>query len=326
MKVSFILLAHEHPDHLRQLIDSILSSGSDLYVHYDKKSAHDLQQYSSTWDLGRHTGKIFFVGREAIQWGEWSIVRATLRCLAAWRDSNDESDYVMLISGSCLPTKPLAQLCRLLEESRIDYIETIDAVENRWVSHGDQLERWSHYSLFNWRRNPALFSLSNKLQKKLGVHREIPLQHRPHIGSQWWCLRRHTLICVLDMISRNPQLLSFYKYTWIPDEFFFQTLVANIVPAQQISDRPLTLNTFNWNGVAEVRYDDSITFLLESEEFFARKISPYASVARKALCPVFSMDEQDFPAYVNDFRKINFHQGLVIQYQNKKYNTFNVIL
>lgn len=303
LKVSFILLAHEPPDDLRQLIDSVLSSGSDLYVHYDKKSEHDLQQYSFSWDLHEHPGKICFVEREAIEWGEWSIVRATLRCLAAWRDSKDESDYVMLISGSCLPTKPLEQFSSFLKENPRDYVETMDAVENRWVSHGDQLERWSHYSLFNWRRNPRLFSLSNKLQKKLGVCREIPLGHRPHIGSQWWCLRRSTLLHLLELIGRNQQLLSFYKYTWIPDEFFFQTLVASTVPVEQISGLPLTLNTFNSSGVAEVRYDDSIISLLESDAFFARKISPYAKVVRSALEPVFVMRQQDFPDYVIGLRK-----------------------
>jgi len=297
LKVSFILLAHESPDELRQLIVSVLESGSDLYVHYDAKSKHCLSRASKSWALEKYDGKLFFSKRERIHWGEWSIVRATLGCLYLWREVNDQSDYLMLISGSCLPIKPLSLLKKRLAENPLDYIEAVSATRSEWVSHGSQEDRWLHYNYINWRSSPRVFKIVHKVQEKLGLKRQLPLGHRPFIGSQWWCLRSDTVRRILSLVDDQPQLERFYRYTWVPDEIFFQSLVANTVADSKLSQARLTLTSFNSRGAAEYQYDDSFNQLMASDSFFARKISPHALKLKESLGPIFSMSEREFSEY-----------------------------
>ena len=48
-----------------------------------------------------------------------------------------------------------------------------------------------------------------------------------YFGSQWWILSYNTLKWVNEFIKSNPKYIKFYKNTNIPDEFFFQTIIAN---------------------------------------------------------------------------------------------------
>jgi hypothetical protein len=297
VKISFLLLCHEPPPQLRQLISSLLESGSNIFVHYDANSTWSLEYESQSWGLGEFPGKLYFARRERVAWGEWSIVQATLNCLQRWRELEDDSDYLMLISGSCLPIKPLGSLTEFLSKAQQDFIETVHAENKRWVSHGDQEERWAHYCLVSWLKRPRLFALSSAVQKLFRINREVPLNHAPHLGSQWWCLRTRTVGSLLTLIDKHPELTRFYRKTWIPDELFFQTLVANTIPAEEISGKPLTLCSFNSRGVAEKRYDDSLGSLMLSDMFFTRKISSHASELKRLLRPVFSMPEEEFIGY-----------------------------
>ncbi|QEM82175.1 beta-1,6-N-acetylglucosaminyltransferase [Halomonas binhaiensis] len=300
MKVSFVLLAHEHPDQLRDLLFSLLSSGSDVFVHYDANASHDLESESKNWALEGLSGNLYFAERVKVVWGEWSIVQATLNCLYLAREKGFNSDYFMLISGSCMPVKPVALLQKYLSTSGKDHIEIVDAEANRWVTDGIQQERWNYFHFFNWRYQEFFFRASNKVQKTLGVSRKLPLNHIAHMGSQWWCLRSETISAILSLVDSHKELVEFYKKTWIPDELFFQTLVANLVPKDEVSMAPLTRYQFNSRGVPRVYYDDSLPELLGETQFFARKISHRAISLKGSLAKIGAMSEDDYSAYVEE--------------------------
>lgn len=299
MKVSFVLLAHEPPNLLYHLIKPILASGSDIYVHYDANSPFDLSSASKDWELDQLPGTLYFAQRLKIVWGEWSIVQATLNCLYLAKQQGYRSEYLMLISGSCMPTKPLDNLCEYLSEAGKDHIELVNAETNRWVKGGIQQERWEYHHFFNGRHQQFLFRASNKLQKILRIKRFLPLCHTAHIGSQWWCLRVRTVDAILDMVSENEDLLRFYRHTWIPDELFFQTLVANLVPHNEIRMAPLTQYQFNSWGVPRTYYADALPELVSMEGFFARKISPRAVELKESLAQIGAMSKDQFRNYIN---------------------------
>jgi len=64
------------------------------------------------------------------------------------------------------------------------------------------------------------------LQRRFGLSREVPNDIQVQIGSQWWCLQRHTVEAIMEFIKRRRDVVNFFKTTWIPDETFFQTLCA----------------------------------------------------------------------------------------------------
>lgn len=297
MRISFIVLAHENPEVLKRLVTPLLRSGSDVFLHYDASSSYKISDYIEGWGLATLEGKLYLVDAVKVVWGEWSIVQATLNCLWHAKNIGYNTGYYMLISGSCMPVKPIEQLRKHLASNDFDYIECVNANNNRWVIDGLQEERWKHFHFINWRYHPKLFSLSYHLQSLFRVNRQIPGQHIPHMGSQWWCLRKSTIEKIIALLEMSPDLLSFYKHTWIPDEFFFQTLVANLVPRSEISAESLTYYQFNSGGVPRIFFDDDFSEILQIRELFARKISPRATQLKDKLTEISSMTLIEFEKY-----------------------------
>lgn len=243
-------------------------------------------------------GKLYLAESVNVVWGEWSIVRATLNCINLIKKYDLDSDYFALLSGSCMPVKPIKLLEKYLLTKGKDYIEAVDAEKFRWITAGIQKERWQQYHFFNWRYQRSLFDFSLKVQNKIGVKRTLPLGHRAHMGSQWWCLRRSTIISIASMVDDHKELESFYKKTWVPDELFFQTLVANTVPASEISDELITRYRFNELGVPKVYYDDALSKLLAEDKFFVRKVSHSAGSLRGELSKIAAMSVEEYEGYI----------------------------
>ncbi|TAG19185.1 MAG: glycosyl transferase, partial [Rhodobacterales bacterium] len=74
-----------------------------------------------------------------------------------------------------------------------------------------------------------------------------------------------------------------FRTTWIPDETFFQTIVAHLVPEREIRSRTLTFLMFTDYGMPATFYDDHHDLLLAQEYLFARKISPDALTLKERL-------------------------------------------
>jgi len=300
VKVSFVLLAHEAPESLKPLIQSVLAAGSDIFVHHDARSPHDLHEACSKWELDSLPGKIYFAKRVKVVWGEWSIIQATLNCLYLAREKDYNCDYLMLISGSCMPVKPIKLLEQHLAQDEVDHIEVVNARDNRWITDGIQEERWELFHYFNWRYQTTLFNWGIALQKKWNIKRKLPLNQIPHMGSQWWCLRKTTIERILDLIDNNPQLTRFYKRSWIPDELFFQTQVGNLIPPAEIDSAPLTRYQFNSWGIPRVYYEDDLAELIGEELFFARKVSHRAPVLREHLKRLGAMQPDKYLEYLDN--------------------------
>lgn len=294
VKVSFVLLAHEKPEQLKDLIGSLLGAGSNIYVHHDATASGDLPIAVADWGYEQLPGKIYYARRLKVVWGEWSIVQATLNCIEEIKKHDVDSDYFMLISGSCMPVKPVHLLEQYLTESGKDHIEAVNAEKYTWVTAGLQKQRWSKYHFFNWRYQKFLFDTSLKIQRKLKIKRILPLKHTAYMGSQWWCLRRSTLLKVHDLYHSKPTLRKFYRRTWVPDELFFQTMVANIINEEQICGDLVTRYIFNSWGVPRIFYNDDYPELLGEKRFFVRKVSHRAVALRKNLAAIGPMQIEEF--------------------------------
>ena len=298
-RLSFILLAHEHPSDLRSLIETLLSSGCNVFLNHDSKQGINFGSSIAEWGLESLVGKLYIVEPIKVTWGEWSIVQATLNCLNHALKQNDQADYYMLISGSCFPIKPISLLKSFLAKRRgMEFIEASSFDLKRWGYSNSY--RYDYYHFFNWRKHPKLFNFSIEFQKRLGIFRSIPMQHKPYEGSQWWCLTAETIKNILELVSKNKNLTSFYRRTWLPDEFFFQTLVSNIVPHEKLSKNIPTFYKFNSWGVPRVFYDDDFEELVLLEHFFARKISYRAIELRHKLSDLAKVSSINFKKIIHN--------------------------
>jgi hypothetical protein len=102
------------------------------------------------------------------------------------------------------------------------------------------------------------------------------------MGSQWWTLTWDVAKQIMAL-AREPDILAFFRTTLIPDELFFQTMVAHLVDYRTITGRNLTLYQFTDYGVPVVYYTDHIDYLLRQPFFFARKLSPHSPELQDGL-------------------------------------------
>ncbi len=283
MKVAFLILAHDQPALCARLADRLLQQGADVCLHADARSgAAFIRDFDRALDA--EPARVLRAKREQVDWGQWSMVQATLNGLEAIAGLETPPDYVYLVSGADYPIRPLDELVSFLERNRgREFIESVNARTQRWVTQGLQEDRWRYRHWISWKTHPALFDLQLRVQRFLGLRRSFPQGLQPHMGSQWWTLTWPTCAAILEA-AREPALQRFFRTTWVPDELLFQTLVRKVVDrSDRIDSRHLTLYRFDRNGVPLVFHDDHVDLLAGQPYFFARKVSPRAEKLRDAL-------------------------------------------
>ncbi len=132
------------------------------------------------------------------------------------------------------------------------------------------------------------------MQKQFNLARAIPKDIRVRIGSQWWCLRRKTIEAIVAFGKERPDVMRFFKTTWIPDETYFQTLVGHLIADKEIEKRTLTFLVFSDYGMPATFYNDHYEFLVAQDFMFARKISGEAIKLRQRLGALYNSGRKKF--------------------------------
>ncbi|QBX35619.1 beta-1,6-N-acetylglucosaminyltransferase [Paracoccus liaowanqingii] len=292
-RIAFILLTHKDPQGVIDQARRLTATGDYVSIHFDKRAPKAMfQQIRDA--LGDHPGVAFAARRLHCGWGEWSLVAATLEALRAAEAAFPQATHFYMLSGDCMPIKSAEFARNFLEAEECDYIESFDFFDSDWIKTGFKEERLVYRHWFNERTQKWLFYTSYELQKRFGLTRDVPKDIQVMIGSQWWCLRRQTVEAILDLIRQRPEIVRFFSTTWIPDETFFQTLVAHLVPRKQIRTRTLTFLIFTDYGMPVTFYNDQYDLLLRQGYLFARKISPEALDLRERLGALWQAQGQDF--------------------------------
>lgn len=272
MGVGFIMLCHTALDRAAAVARHWARAGAPVVVHVDRRVPQD--QFAAMQAACADVPAIGFSRRYPCEWGTFGLVRATQAAAEQMLAYHPEVRHCFLVSGSCLPLRPLRELqTYLASHPDTDFIESVTTSDVGWTVGGLDTERFTLRFPFSWRRNRRLFDAYTRLQRRLGVRRHIPLGLVPHLGSQWWCLTRRTLSAILNDPNR-PVYDRYFRRVWIPDESYFQTLAR--LHSSRIESRPLTLAKFDHEGKPHVFYDDHLQLLRRSDCFVARKIWPGA--------------------------------------------------
>ncbi|NND22129.1 MAG: glycosyl transferase [Silicimonas sp.] len=272
MTVGFIMLTHTALDRAAEVAKAIAAEGCPVVIHVDRRT--DQADFDGLADAVSATPTVSFSRRFRCDWGTWSLVEAARVAAEQLLSSRPDIGHVMLISGACLPIKPIAELkAYLAERPDTDFIESVTVEEVPWTAGGLSDERFSLSFPFPWKRQRGLFDAWVNVQRRLSLRRVLPAGLKPHLGSQWWCLSRATLERIL-FDNRRAELDRFFRYVWIPDESYFQSLVR--LYGTRVESRSLTLSKFDFQGKPHVFYDDHLALLADSPAFFARKIWPGA--------------------------------------------------
>jgi hypothetical protein len=292
-KIAFILLCHKDPDSVIAQAQSMTAAGDFVSIHFDARSKPELYE-KITSTLKSNPNVTFAKKRIKCGWGAWSLVQATIYAVQAAVNAFPNATHFYMLSGDCMAIKSAKFAHDFLDAHDVDYIESFDYFESDWIKTGFKSERLEYRHWFNERTQKKLFYTSFNLQKRLGIKREVPADLQMMIGSQWWCLRRRTIEWVLAFCKQRPEVLRFFKTTWIPDETFFQTLVRHLVPEKEIVARTLTFLMFSDYGMPVTFYNDHYDLLLGQDFLFARKISPDAMMLKNRLAKLYMDNDAEF--------------------------------
>ena len=272
MSVGFIMLAHTALDRAGEVALHLASNGATVVIHVDKRTPDG--------DFHRLVGQvagarsIHFADRTRCDWGTWSLVEATRSAAKLLLSLDPNARHIALVSGACLPIQPFTALQDYLDANPdTDFIESVTIDEVPWAKDGLGAERFAYTFPFAWKRQKRLFDIWVAFQRRINRRRPLPEGLTPHMGSQWWCLTRKTLLAVLNDPDRD-RFDAFFRGVWIPDESYFATLARR--HARKIVSRSLTLSKFDFRGNPHVFYDDHLSLLRQSPGFFARKVWPGA--------------------------------------------------
>ncbi len=277
MNLGFIILAHNQPDAIRRLVEILATDGNRVVIHFDTSASLTDKQVVQQL-AAEHSDRVQVISKVHCVWGEWSLVEAVLLALGEFEKMPQAPDYIHLMSGADLPVRPIADLKEFLQRNPDrDFIECCDITRRPWVKGGLGRERLQFYFPVNFRTRRQLFDRLVRWHRKLKIRRRMPLDLTPHMGSQWWTLRWSTCAGVLDFIRSHPRVVKFFRSTWIPDESFFQTVIAKIIPRQQVADLQLMFHHLSPTGRPYVFYNDHASVVRKLPHFFIRKVSPEAS-------------------------------------------------
>lgn len=288
-KIAYILLCHKNPATVVAQARVLTSAGDYLSVHVDASAPEDV--FREIRDGLAGSENVTFARRVRCGWGEWSLVQGTLNALEAALEAFPDASHFYMISGDCMPIKSAAYIHRYFDAHDFDVIENHDFNNSDWIKVGLRADRLEYRHWFNERRHKALFYASLAVQKRLGLKRRTPKELRIRIGSQWWCLRRATIEKVRQFLRQHPDVVRYFRTTWIPDETFFQTLVPHLVARDEISSRTLTFLMFSDYGIPVTFHLDHLDLLRSQDMLFARKISENSKTLRDALGALFASDE-----------------------------------
>jgi len=300
MEKNYIILAHENPLQLFRLIKALDDNKSYFYIHVDKKiDVHDFKEL-----IADYKNVIFVANRYDCVWGSISLVHATLSCMH--EVVNDQRNgYCILISGQDYPVKNRESIDNYFNANNgCEFIDIKPIYEcwpdNKWV------QRYEYYTFYLSSKRqdsisiPYLFSkeihnlknwksIINRIieTKNINLFFEIvsniirKRKHAKHIipygGSQWWALTIPTIKRILGFVQDNTSFVSYHKYTAIPDEVFFHTIIMYLATKDKDIKIKGTLTYTNWerkNVPLPVTFssDDLVELMnLPEDKLFARK-------------------------------------------------------
>ncbi|MDB5010550.1 MAG: putative glycosyl transferase [Mucilaginibacter sp.] len=224
VKKAFIILAHKNEDQLVRLIDRLNDVYSYFFIHIDRNST--LQQSK---ELFKNKENIQLLSGINTQWGCFGLVEATLTAMAAIKETENYYDRIILLSGQDYPIKNNEYLNNFLQSSQHSIFMEYFLLPNykRWSSDGGMYRTNKYFfgfGIFNRYAAKAINFLASYITF---FQRSFKNTMKHFHGSQWWIIDMHSLYYILDYVKNNPQYSSFHKYTFAPDELFFQTILLN---------------------------------------------------------------------------------------------------
>ncbi len=188
------------------------------FIHLDKKC-----KMEDFIRLAHLPGVFFISNRIKVKWGGLDILKATLNSMEEiLNEKEKEFDYLNVMSGQDYPIKAAKEFYEFIEANR--GLEFVDFRQKDIFWEADVLYRVRRYSMINW-KVPGKYRIEKLINSILPI-RKFPF-NTVNFGSNWFTISRNCAKYVLQQSKINKKFMSFLKYVWSPDEFYFQNIIFN---------------------------------------------------------------------------------------------------
>jgi len=208
MKFAYLILAHDKPNQLRQLISTLTNKNDIIFIHIDAKSYIDVFKSA----LSEFSDNVIFIKKRVqVKWGGFSMIEATFELFDEYLKSGFNADYIHLLSNSCLPIVSRNVIDDFfIKNNGKNYIEYHDLLPNK--------PKFSRISK-SWDIDESW--------KFLGDKRIFNINIKYYDGSQWFSITHECLLFLYEDFSKKEYFYDFFKFSQIPDEMYFQTVLMN---------------------------------------------------------------------------------------------------
>jgi hypothetical protein len=291
MKVLYLIQTHKNPEQIYRLIQTIRKLAPTSYILVCHNFTHSNLDVTSLQNLPEV--KVISSKREL---GNFSIIQEYLEVIG-WLLSNVEFDWLINLTGQDYPTQPLSQLEKFLLETQYDgfleYFEAFSDLEPKnWRGkEGRDRYLYNYWRLYRylprWQRAliklPRIFvnntqpfvriKLSYGLM--LGVRTTSPFNEKflCYAGSYFHILSRKCIQYLYDFSKLHPNLISYYRNKYVPDESLIQSILVNSKLFNLCNDNKRYINWGNteYDGPRILTVKD-YSVLSKDDIYFARKL------------------------------------------------------
>jgi len=285
MTLAIVVLAHDEPPLLAQLLAALRHPQVRLFLHLDRRAP--LAPFAGALaDAG--LDEVTLLPRHATAWASVELVDAALEGLR--QAAADDCDYFLLISGRDAPLRPVEEIVAFAEAAGSrSYVEHFPLPDPRWRFEGRERTDFYTYTVRGLRETciprgedtgflswkGRLLNQALRARSAFKGPRRFPPYARPFGGSQWWNLSRPAADFILGFLDAHPDYRRYHEHTLAPDELFFQSILLGTKFAAEHEVVDDCLRFMRWpEGESHPRLltDEDLPAMEESEALFCRKV------------------------------------------------------
>jgi hypothetical protein len=248
---AYLIQSHRGPDQVLRLVRQLRRGSPDSIIHI----SHDERGVPLDDAALEACGNVTIRYHEG-GYGDFSHVRLYLDGVEWLRDTGQEPDWVVNLSGQDYPLRPVGEIEADLAASDADgFLLYFDVMgpDCPWPRHRGP----SRYLYRHWRLRPLTQERARQLRFLQAINRVQPLV-RVHVayglmlglrrrslfgpdfglygGSFWMSLRWRAAVYLLERAQSDPRLVAQFEHALAPDEAFAHTVLVNAHRFRLVND------------------------------------------------------------------------------------------
>jgi hypothetical protein len=224
MRIAHLIITYTNPAQTARMIKRMQHPDFDFYIHVDAKFSIE-----SHAEVAKIPNVYLINNRVDVQWAAFSTIQAELNGLQEILDSARTYDFISLMSGQDYPIKTVDYMHEFFERKKGKLLLKYRAFFGEWEEGMNRVNRY-HLTDFKFKGQYFLERLINKLVKRT----DQPKGMKFYGSSMFWVISPEAAEYVLLTVDRDPKMKRFFKFSWAPDEFLFQTILLNSPFAGQV--------------------------------------------------------------------------------------------